>query len=263
MFFTLSKLLAFATLPSNLVIVAGLIGLALTLTRWRRVGRALAAAALLLLAVLGLSPAPGLFAATLEDRFPDWNPSAAPPAGIIVLGGAIDPDLSRESGAAVLGRSFQRLTVVPELARRYPEARIVYSGGNGELMPSAAREADYALPLLESLGVPRERLIAERESRNTAENAAFTRALVDPKPGERWLLVTSAVHMPRAVGCFRRVGFEVEPVPVGRTASLAMAPMRSLAEGLALLDGAAREWIGLIAYRLTGRTDALFPGPRR
>ncbi len=85
-------------------------------------------------------------------------------------------------------------------------------------MPACSRnepaEADYLYPLLDSFGVPRERVMLENKSRNTAENAAFTKALVKPKPGERWLLVTSAQHMPRAVGCFRRVGFPVEAYPV-------------------------------------------------
>ena len=262
MFFVLSKLFAFATLPSTVLVIVGLAGVALSLTRWRRAGRALMAAALLLLALAGLSPAPSLLAATLESRFPDWTPSAAPPAGIIVLGGAIDADSSRKAGAAVLGRAFERLTAVPALARRYPAVPVIYSGGNGELFGGEGREADYALPLLERLGVPRERLIAERQSRNTAENAAFTRALLDPKPGQRWLLVTSAAHMPRAVGCFRHAGFEVEAVPVDRTATATLWPRRWLAEGLVVFDTAAREWIGLVVYRLTGRIDTLFPGPR-
>jgi uncharacterized SAM-binding protein YcdF (DUF218 family) len=153
---------------------------------------------------------------------------------------------------------------VPKLARAYPDARIVYSGGNGDLFANGAREADFAAPVLESLGVPRRRLILERDSRNTAENARFTKALVDPKPGERWLLVTSASHMPRAIGCFRQVGFDVEAVPVGRRepgAASRFWPMRTLGRGLAQLDEAMREWIGLVAYRITGRTGALLPGP--
>jgi uncharacterized SAM-binding protein YcdF (DUF218 family) len=104
----------------------------------------------------------------------------------------------------------------------------------------------------------------ENRSRNTAENAAFSKALVAPKPGERWLLVTSAMHMPRAIGAFREAGFPVEAYPVDYQTN-GWQDLRnvfgSLSGGLGQLDGALHEWIGLIAYRLTGKSSALFPGP--
>ncbi len=122
------------------------------------------------------------------------------------------------------------------------------------------------LPLWESFGIARDRVTLESRSRNTAENAAFTRVLVEPKPGERWLLVTSALHMPRAIGCFRRAGFPVEAYPVDWTTPrrLSLAPLLPSFEpgrGLRELDSAAHEWLGLLAYWLTGRTSAFLPGP--
>ena len=100
------------------------------------------------------------------------------------------------------------------LARRFPNARVVFSGGSANLISNDAREADFAGAIFESLGVDKSRLIMERESRNTQENAEFSKALVKPKEGERWVLVTSAFHMPRSVGLFRKAGFAVEPYPV-------------------------------------------------
>jgi uncharacterized SAM-binding protein YcdF (DUF218 family) len=104
----------------------------------------------------------------------------------------------------------------------------------------------------------------ERNSRNTYENAVFTKALAAPKPGERWLLVTSAYHMPRSVGLFRKAGFAVEPYPVdwrvGRGADI-FAFTNIAGDGLGRTDTAMREWIGLVAYRLTGKTSELLPGP--
>jgi uncharacterized SAM-binding protein YcdF (DUF218 family) len=104
----------------------------------------------------------------------------------------------------------------------------------------------------------------ETRSRNTFENAVFTKAMVNPKPGERWLLVTSAQHMPRAVGCFRQAGFEVEAYPVAwRTRPRGRITFAgTLSGGLNTLDLATHEWIGLIAYRLTGRSGELLPAPR-
>ena len=91
-----------------------------------------------------------------------------------------------------------------------------------------------------------------------------TKALVDPKPGQRWLLVTSAWHMPRAMAAFRKAGFQVEPWPVDyRTAGWSDAfhlfPFESPAQGLRQLDLAVHEWLGLLAYRLSGRSDDAFP----
>jgi uncharacterized SAM-binding protein YcdF (DUF218 family) len=125
-------------------------------------------------------------------------------------------------------------------------------------------EAEYALALFESFGIARERLTPEDKSHNTVENALFSKALADPKPGERWLLVTSAYHMPRAIGIFRRAGFAVDAYPVdwrtrGRV-DLVM-PFDSLTGGLRRTDTAVREWVGLAAYRITGQSSALFPAP--
>ena len=96
------------------------------------------------------------------------------------------------------------------------------------------------------------------------KNAAFSKKLVDPKAGERWLLVTSAFHMPRAMGVFRTLHFAVEPCPVdwrleGRK-SLTHFPNQA-DEGLQYTNLAVREWLGLFAYRLAGRIDELLPGP--
>ena len=156
------------------------------------------------------------------------------------------------------------MTAAVELARRYPSARIVFSGGDASVMFRGANESDIALALFEALGLPRERVLREDRSRNTAENAVFTKALVDPKPGERWLLVTSGYHMPRAIGSFRRAGFAVEAYPVDwrtRGGLGAAIPFSSIGDGLRRTDTALREWVGLVTYRMAGRTSALFPGP--
>ncbi len=104
----------------------------------------------------------------------------------------------------------------------------------------------------------------ERRSRNTWENAEFSKAIAAPKNGERWLLVTSAYHMPRSVGIFRKVGFAIEPYPadwqLGGAADLLRFSVSSV-EGLEHTGLALREWMGLFAYWVTGKTSELFPGP--
>jgi uncharacterized SAM-binding protein YcdF (DUF218 family) len=264
MFFPLSKILGFFAIPSNLVISIGLIGLLLLPTRFARAGRALAFASLIVLAILGLSPVGNALIIPLEDRFPRWDTTRGAPDGIIVLGGAISPDVSAARDEVALNEAAERLTVAVELARRYPAARIVFSGGSGALIYDEGAEASFALRMLEDLGIPRARILLEDRSRNTVENVIFSKALVQPKPGERWLLVTSAHHLPRAIGVFRKMGFPVEPYPVDwrtRGAPDALRPFATLGDGLRRSDTAVREWVGLAVYWLTGRSSALFPGP--
>jgi uncharacterized SAM-binding protein YcdF (DUF218 family) len=260
MFFLFSKLLGFFAIPSNLVVLIGIGGLLLLPTRFARAGRWLAFVSLVILAILGFSPVGNALIIPLENRFPPWDASRGTPDGIIVLGGAIDG--AGPGNEVALNEGAERLTVVPELARRYPNARILFSGGSGALIDDGDPEAKFALRLLESLGVARGRIMLEERSRNTVENAVYSKAIVKPKPEERWLLVTSAYHMPRAIGVFRKAGFPVEPYPVDwRTRGVedALYPFAAMSEGLRRTDTAMHEWLGLAVYWLTGRTSELFP----
>ena len=264
MFFVLSKLLGFFAVPSNLVVLMGIGGLLLLPTRFARAGRWLAFVSLVVLAILGFSPIGNALIIPLENRFPPWDATRGAPDGIIVLGGAIDG--SGPGDQVVLNEGAERLTVVPELARRYPNARILFSGGSGALIDDGKAEAKFALRLLESLGVARGRITLEDHSRNTVENAVYSKAIVQPKPDERWLLVTSAYHMPRAIGVFRKAGFPVEPYPVDWRASGlddALHPFATMSEGLRRTDTAMHEWLGLAVYWLTGRSSELFPAATR
>ena len=263
LFFALSKTLGIAVLPTNLLIELGIVGAVLLATRFAAFGRKLMAASILLLAICVFSPLGTLLLYPLESRFPPWDSARGGPDGIIVLGGPIDADISAAHATPVVRNAADRILATVELARRYPNARIVFTGGSPNLFSSEAREADYAGTLLEKLGIPKGRLIMERRSRNTYENAVFTKALVMPKPGERWLLVTSAYHMPRSIGLFRKAGFPVEPYPVDWRVGDPFSFDVVSANGLRQTDIAVREWLGLLAYRLWGRTSELLPGPAK
>ena len=264
MFFFFSKTLGTMLLPVNFLIGVGVLGAILLSTRRAVLGRRLLVTSVLLLALCGFSPIGKWLILPLEQRFPPWDASRGAPDGIVVLGGAIDPDLSAVHGQAIFTRSADRIVATAVLARQYPKARIVFSGGNANLLADdSAKEADYALSALEELGVAKERLAAERLSRNTVENAEFVKAVANPKPGERWLLVTSAFHMPRSIGLFRKAGFSVEAYPVDwRASKLKAFSFSSVGiNGLERMDVAMREWIGLTAYWVTGKTDQFLPGP--
>jgi uncharacterized SAM-binding protein YcdF (DUF218 family) len=264
MYFIVSKTLFFFTLPSNLLILLAIAGTVLLFTKRVRAGRALLLVSMLAIVVLGLSPLSKVLFHVLESRFPPWKASGPAPTGFIILGGAIDPDISAARNDVSLTDAAERLTIVPELARRYPNARLIYTGGNASLFGGDPLEATYAAQLLAGFGIPPGRLEIEARSRNTLENAVYTKPIAAPKPGERWVMITSAFHMPRAMAAFRGIGFDVEAFPVdwqtGDGTNL-LWPFRSFVGGLGLTDTAAREFLGLLSYRLTGRSQALFPAP--
>jgi uncharacterized SAM-binding protein YcdF (DUF218 family) len=197
----------------------------------------------------------------LENRFPPWEETRGKPTGIIVLGGSIAAELSAARGVTVFPNSAERLVAAAELARRYPDIPVIFTGGRSTLFGSDAREADFALNAFHRLGLTKDRVILERESRNTPENAAFTKALAAPKPGDHWLLVTSAYRMPRSVGLFRNARFSVDPYPVDwlTRGNSDWFRFDQPLVAMSRTDIAAREWMGLFANWALGMSSELFP----
>ncbi|MBN9075125.1 MAG: hypothetical protein BGN87_03370 [Rhizobiales bacterium 65-79] len=266
MFFFISKLVEFFLTPSNLMVLLALVGVFALLVGWSRWGRACILASVLLLAICGWGPLGPAALIVLEDRFPQ-PVIDRPVTGIILLGGAVDTHISSERGVLAMNEAGERLTATVDLSRRYPDARIFLSGGASHIMGGNGKlsESQVAREILVSLGVPPQRIEMEERSRNTCENGTESKSALQPKPGDRWLLVTSASHMPRAVGCFRAAGFDVIPYPVDyrtRGTDDLKRATKSIAIGLATTDLAAHEWFGLVTYRVAGLTMELFPSAR-
>ena len=195
MFVRLSKVLTFFLVPSN-IWSASPCRIALLAIGYARVGRWLLVASILLITAVGMLPIGSGLALPLEARFPSWDAKHGPPTGIVVVGGGvIKSEISTERGEVTVGRTVNRIIAAVELARHYPDARLVFAG---------RAEGDFIVRLLEKVGVSKDRVIVERESRNTLENAAFAKQLVMPKAGERWLLVTSAMQCRALLGFFAR-----------------------------------------------------------
>jgi uncharacterized SAM-binding protein YcdF (DUF218 family) len=260
--YVLSKLLWLPLRPGTLALLIALFGLAVV-WRGRRWGRWPILAGLGFYVLLILLPLHAWVQLPLEERFP--RPAAMPARvdGIIVLGGAVDQIMSEARGLPALNGAAERMIEPVILLRRYPEARLVFTGGQGSLVRGGLSEADVARSLWTGMGIPPERMLFEDASRNTHENAVLTHRLLRPQPGETWLLITSASHMPRSVGVFRAAGWSVVPWPVNyRTGrSLAADLETSFPERLREFEWGSREWVGLVAYWLMGRTDAIFPAP--
>lgn len=259
--FALSKILWFPARPGHFALIVGFLGLFMV-WRGRRSGRWLVLASLGFFLMLVATPVNQWLLAPLENRFPR---PASPPAhvdGIIVLGGAVEQNITEARGIPSLNGAAERMTEGVILALRYPQARLVFTGGQGSFVHGETTEADVARQLWTAMGIPPARVLYENASRNTHENAVFTYRDVQPRPNEVWLLVTSAAHMPRSVAVFRAAGWrDIVPWPVNyRTANTWQvwydAPFP---ERLGQFEWAFREWLGLLAYRLMGRTDALLP----
>ena len=175
-----------------------------------------------------------------------------------MLGGGEEAWLSARWDQVVFGEGAERFTAALALARVHPQARIVFTGGSGALRDvgrSDGSSAAVAKRFFTEQGIDPARLSVESASRNTAENARLTRALIKPQPGEVWVLVTSAFHMPRAMESFRAAGWEgLVPWPVDfRARDLDVGIGWELARNLDVLNTAVREYLGILAYGATGR----------
>jgi len=266
MFFTLSKIFWFFAQPLNLAIFLLLAAGIATAFGRRRLSIAGSVVALVILVLATWTSLGALLIGPLEDRYS--RPTIPPEhvAGIVVLGGGFEGAINLARGGYELNSSGDRFVEAAVLARRYPDAKIVVTGGVGTLLLEGEGDGVSAPRLLTALGVAPERLIMETKSRNTYENAVFTKALVTPKPGETWLLVTSAFHMPRSKALFDKAGFPTVPWPVdyrttGREGVSLFADNEI--DSIQTTTIAVREWIGLFAYWLTGKIDSPFPGPEK
>jgi uncharacterized SAM-binding protein YcdF (DUF218 family) len=264
MFFEISKIAGFLVSPVHMLVV-----LSFALTFWRQVTKRSWASRFIqlflgiLLSML-LLPVGNELLVPLETRFP--APAKLPEKleGIIVLGGAVDEVLSAGQGYLSINGEAERLLAPISLLRLYPHARLILTGGSASLSPGPFKESDKVRPLWRDTLVDHGQVLYEEAARNTYENAIFTRDLVKPKPGEKWLLVTSAAHMPRSMGLFRKAGFEVIAYPVAFKSTGESGQWyvpRTAGAALGNIESAVHEYVGLWVYHQTGRIDALFPAP--
>ncbi|HEV2674585.1 MAG TPA: YdcF family protein [Aliidongia sp.] len=258
MFFLIAKLYGFVASPSHFALILLIVGALLLFTRFYRAVRWL----FLLLGLVGLFVLPGgvqRLAQPLENRFPA-QPTLCRIDGIILLGGGEATKLSVQRRQPILDQRAGKYFAALELLRRFPEAKLIIAAGNGSLDPGGTHETDVAAGLFAQAGVDPSRLLFDPDSRDTFENFENAKKMVSPKPDERWVLLTGAIHMPRSVAIARQVGFPVIPWPTDyHTRPDGLLFTQNFGHSLALLDDVFHEWIGLAVYRLTGRSNALLP----
>ena len=259
-FYIFAKLFWLIFSPDGLLVALLIAATLMLWSKWLKFGRGLLTFLSLISLMVWLLPLHEWLIYPLESTFAPTNPPGLVD-GIIVLGGSGDMRKSSQWGQLEVSRSAERYIAFASLAHRYPAAKLVFSGGAGSMSQQAFKEADLIKQFLMGLGVTTDRLILERESRNTFENATLSKKLIQPQPEEKWLIITSAAHMPRAVGTFCKLGWPVIPYPVDHETNpeylWRVEPM--FGQHLSLLSNAVKEWIGLIVYNATHKTTALLP----
>lgn len=261
LFFWASKIVWVLISPDSLLLLLWLGGFALLLFGAVRYAKVLLGCASIFALAIALLPLGDWLVTPLERRFPALEHLPEKVDGIIVLGGFVDPLRSQSWQQTQSNQAAERLWAFTALARQYPEAQLLFTGGSAALTGQSPKEADSIPSLLQEAGLGSRALTLEEQSRNTYENVLFSKALAAPQPEQRWLLITSAAHMPRSVGIFCAQQWSVLPYPVDYRSDrghLWRVELR-FAEHLQDLRDASREWIGLLAYFLSGKTSSLLP----
>jgi len=254
LFFWASKLLWLLIKPESLLLVAFGTGFFLLWQGKLIIAKRILGGVLAVMLLIGFFPVGDWLLYPLESQYPhNQNPEKVD--GIVALSGALDPVSTMLWDQVVAGDAAERNFALVRLASKYPNAKLVYTGGASSMIYQEHKATDVAKRLFAELGMDTSRIFFERESRNTAESAVNVKRLVQPKPGEKWLLITTAWHMPRSMGVFCKVGWKMIPYPV----DFQTQPGRLLridwgfAGHLRDLNTAVKEWVGLFAYALLGR----------
>ncbi len=254
-FFWISKLVWLLISPDNILLI--LFGVCVFLL-WRehiRLAKYLMNGLFVICLFIGLFPVGEWLLYPLESQN-SVNPKLNNVDGIIVLSGAEDPVKTDLWQQISVNDAVERDLVFMQLARQFPNAKLIFSGGSGSMVHQQQKQADVARRLFKQQGLQVERIIFERESRNTWENAVNSKSLLVPDENEKWVLITTAWHMPRSLGSFCKVGWNVTPYPVDfRTRKGDLLRLDwNFASHLKTLKTGIKEWLGLFAYRYSGKS---------
>lgn len=260
-FFYISKIVWLLITPDSLLLILLMIGWVLLWRGKERLAKQVIGSTLAVLLAIAFFPVDEWLLYPLETRFSAPLDLPDHVDGILVLSGPENSDLSAAWNQVEMIDGAERLLAFQVLANRYPNAKLVFSGGSGSMLYQGHKGADVAKMQLEQQGLSLTRVIFESESRNTFENATFSKVLAKPRTEESWILITSAFHMPRSMGIFCKVGWPTIPYPVDHRSwrgNLLRVDL-NLAGHLAGLAIAVKEWIGLAVYYATGKSQNLIP----
>lgn len=261
LFFYISKLIWLLVSPDSLLLILLILSLVLLYIGKIKQAKTLLATISLLLLLIALFPVGEWLLYPLESRF-QTNPNLPEKVdGIIVLSGAEDAELSHIWKQVELGAAAERDLTFLTLAQQHPNAKLVFTGGSGSLTRQEYKGADVAEKLFKQLSFDTTKIIFERKSRNTYENVIYSKDLVKPIKNENWILITTGWHMPRSVGIFCKADWPVIPYPVDHQTNKdnLFRIDFDLSNNLYVLKTAIKEWLGLFAYYLSGKTTSFLP----
>ena len=254
-FFFISKLVWLLVSPDNLLLLWLFSAVFLLFTGRYFLAKKLLTTLTLVCTFIALFPVGEWLIYPLESTY-QVNPPLEHLDGIILLSGAEETVKSAHWNQAMLNGAADRSLAFMHLAKRFPHAQLVFTGGTGSLLGQQYKAASVAEHLFSQQGMDIKKIIFEKQSRNTWENAVFSKKLVQPKPDEKWALITTGWHMPRSVGVFCKVGWSVLPYPVdfnSRRDDLFRADWNFSGHLSNLVTG-VKEWVGLFAYRFSGKS---------
>ena len=261
MFFTISKIFWLLAAPLNAILILTAIGLALFYFK-KPIGKRILIFTAWVFILLGFLPVGHNLIVFLERQYD--VPAQIPENidGIIVLGGSFNSYLSEKTGRIAVNSNINRMVDFMALSKQYPNAKKVFSGGSGNILRPERKEADDAKDFLDMLEFNSNEFIFERESKNTYENAKFSQELLQPKVGEKWIVITSDFHMPRTVSIFNKLGWDIIPYPTGMKTSgqYRLTPLNfNVVGNFFFLSHALKEMIGVGVYFVTGKSALFFP----
>ena len=259
-FWIVSKIAWALIAPETLLLFLMILSAGLLWTRYNKQGRILISSTVLIVAMVSILPFSYWILGPLEDRFPVPEKLPDRVDGIIVLAGAEDISVTAARDQPSFNGGGERLTTFVWLAHVYPNAVLLFAGGSGSLTNQENKPSIVARKIFSQIGLEPKRVRYESDSKNTLENALKSYELIKPTPDQRWILVTSAFHMPRSVGLFRKVGWNVIPYPVDFNTTKRIRLKFDLRE-IGRFSQGIREWLGLIVYRAIGGTLTFFPSP--
>lgn len=249
----LYQILKRLVLPPGFIFVLLLVGFALGLWRFRRLGRLILALGILLLYLLSISPTADLLVGPLESRYQPLSPARVPRTGtLVVLSGGASATIDLPLSSRLTSSSTKRVLEAVRLYGLMDQPAIVISGGSGNPFVKVS-EAALMRELLLNLRIPERRIVLESKSSNTFENATGVKRLTLKPP---LILITSARHMDRALRVFKELKMTPLPAPCDYKSRWSRAdPLRFLPSAGALFASTAAiyEYVGIFWYRLTGK----------
>jgi uncharacterized SAM-binding protein YcdF (DUF218 family) len=263
LFYYLSKLLWNIASPAGLISIAALTALIAQVFNRTALFDRLVKTLLFFIVLLTFIPVGNIMMHTLETRFPTNPVLPKKLDGIIVLGGALNPGMTQHWNQLETNQYNERLLYFAWLAKEYPKASLIFTGGNASMDRGKPTEANSLSAFLNLYNIKADRILFEDQSRTTYENALYSSKLIlENKIEGKWLLITSAFHMPRAIGAFCAQAIDAISFPVDhQTNSGRLLPgfQFDFLGNLQILSQAIHEWLGLLAYFLTSKTHQIIP----